>query len=248
MREKKTNDEIMRLSKRLSELGLCSRREADRYIEKGWVKVDGQRVSELGYKVTRDQKVELTKEAKGRQASQVTVLLNKPVGYVSGQPEPDKNYPPAISLIKAANLSGKERFTREHLKGLAPAGRLDIDSKGLLVLTQDGRVAKLLVGQNSPVEKEYIVSVKGEITEERLKQLRFGLSLDGKKLKKAKVKKLKPYQLQMILNEGKKRQIRRMCELVGLEVTSLCRVRIGNIKLGSLEEGKFRYLRSNERF
>jgi 23S rRNA pseudouridine2604 synthase len=242
--------EKIRLSKLMSELGICSRREADSYIEKGWVLVDGKPVSELGTKVFPTQKVTLNRSAQSQQDKQVTILINKPISYVSGQAE--DGYQPAVVLIKAesrwANDTDPQRFTPHQLRGLAPAGRLDIDSQGLLVLTQDGRVAKQLIGEDSPIEKEYLVRVTGKLVGNGLNMLNHGLSLDGQKLKPAKVTWLNDDQLRFILNEGKKRQIRRMCELVGLKVTGLKRVRIGKVKLGDLPVGQWRYLREDERF
>ena len=137
---------------------------------------------------------------------------------------------------------------RSHLRGLAPAGRLDIDSTGLLVLTQDGRIAKQLIGQDSAVEKEYLVRVKGRFSEKGMKRLRHGLMLDGVTLKPAKVNWQNDDQLRFVLREGRKRQIRRMCELVGLYVTGLKRVRSGNVPLGPLPVGQWRYLRPDESF
>jgi len=140
------------------------------------------------------------------------------------------------------------RFNQKHLQGLAPAGRLDIDSQGLLVLTQDGRVAKTLIGENSPVEKEYLVRVDGHVSQEKLALLNHGLSLDGKLLRPAKVTRLNEDQLKFILTEGRKRQIRRMCDQAEVKVTGLKRVRIGKIMLGHLPEGQWRYLGKNESF
>ncbi|NTV69281.1 MAG: pseudouridine synthase [Azonexaceae bacterium] len=241
--------EGVRLSKVMSERGLCSRREADLWIERGWVFVDGERISELGTRIDPNADVAISKEAKFDQAKQVTVLLNKPVGYVSGQPEP--GFTPAITLITADNQlkqSGDPEFKPWMLRSLAPSGRLDIDSTGLLVLTQDGRVAKKLIGDDSQVEKEYLVRVSGEMIKGGLKLLNHGLELDGQALKPARVKQLNEDQLHFILKEGKKRQIRRMCELVGLRVIGLKRVRIGRIKLGELEIGQWRFLRADEAF
>jgi 23S rRNA pseudouridine2604 synthase len=135
-----------------------------------------------------------------------------------------------------------------HLRGLAPAGRLDIDSTGLIVFTQDGRVAKRLIGQDSEVEKEYLVRVEGKLGEEAMKLLRHGLELDGVKLKPAQVSWANEDQLRFALREGRKRQIRRMCEMVGLVVTGLKRVRTGGVPLGSLPLGQWRYLRKGEKF
>ena len=180
----------------------------------------------------------------------MTILLNKPVGYVSAQPE--KGYLPAITLVTAQTRFGGDRsplrFSPAHLKGLAPAGRLDIDSTGLLVLTQDGRIARQLIGEDSGMEKEYLVRVQGKLSTEALALLNFGLSLDGAALKRAEVGWQNQDQLRFVLREGKKRQLRRMCERVGLAVTGLKRVRIGKVMLGDLPSGQWRYLRSDERF
>ena len=242
--------EKVRISKLMSEQGICSRREADSYIERGWVLVDGVRVTELGSRAFPNQKITLAKEAQSQQDASVTILLNKPVGYVSAQAE--KGYQPAITLVKPdTRYKGDRsplRFSAVHLRGLAPAGRLDIDSTGLLVLTQDGRIAKLLIGENSGIEKEYLVRVQGKLSREGLARLNFGLSLDGEALKPAKVSWQNEDQLRFVLREGKKRQIRRMCELVGLTVTGLKRVRIGSVVLADLPSGEWRYLRSDERF
>jgi len=239
----------VRVSKLLAEQGLCSRREADEYISRGWVFVNGERVSELGLRVAADAKVTLAQEARAQQTKLVTILLHKPVGFVSGQPEP--GYEPAASLIGPGNQAreaGDAAFTPAMMRGLAPAGRLDIDSTGLLVLTQDGRVARLLIGEDSTVEKEYLVRVEGQLVENGLHLLQHGLSLDGKALRPAKVEWLNEDQLRFVLKEGRKRQIRRMCELVGLKVVGLKRVRIGGVRLGDLPLGEWRLLRADETF
>jgi 23S rRNA pseudouridine2604 synthase len=240
----------MRLSKRMSELGIASRREADEWIAKGWVRVDGRVVAELGSRVTPDQHITVDARASRQQAQRVTILLNKPVGYVSGQAE--DGYEPAVVLVTPQNQwrgdTSGIRFAREHLRTLAPAGRLDIDSVGLLVLTQDGRIAKQLIGEASDVEKEYLVRVEGRLSDDGLALLEHGLSLDGEPLRPAKVEWLNADQLRFVLKEGKKRQIRRMCEAVGLKVVGLKRVRIGGVMLGDLPPGQWRYLRGDERF
>ena len=146
------------------------------------------------------------------------------------------------------NERNKKEFQRGFLRNLAPAGRLDIDSTGLLVLTQDGRIARHLIGEDSSVEKEYLVRVEGTCSEADLKRLNHGLSLDGEPLKPAKVSWQNEDQLRFVLREGKKRQIRRMCEMVGLHVVGLKRVRIGSINLGKLPLGQWRYLRAGEKF
>jgi len=248
------NNETLRLSKRMSELGLCSRREADEWIAKGWVRVDGKVISELGTKIFPDQKITIERQAAAEQSKRVTVLINKPVGYVSGQAE--DGYEPAICLIKEENRWEEDllpvHFHPTQLRSLVAAGRLDIDSTGLLILTQDGRIAKHLIGQDTSVEKEYLVRVSyskgGRLPDTELKRLNHGLSLDGKALQPAKVRWQNEDQLNFILKEGKKRQIRRMCEAVGLTVIGLKRVRIGKIRLGNLPEGKWRYLSDTETF
>src|SRR5687768_10728786 len=159
--------EKVRVSKLMAAQGLCSRREADSYIERGWVFVDGERITELGTKIHPGQRITLSRAAATEQTARVTILLNKPIGYVSGQPEP--GYKPAVSLISPDSHWPEDRalarFQRSHLKGLAPAGRLDIDSTGLLVLTQDGRIARQLIGQDRAIEKEYLVRVEGRLSE-----------------------------------------------------------------------------------
>ena len=248
----------IRLNKRMAELGLCSRREADDWIANGWVRVNGQ-LAGMGVKVGPDDRIDVDPAARGQQANQVTILLNKPMGFVSGQAE--DGHQPAATLFTAGNRwrddNARFFFHPSQLRGLAPAGRLDIDSIGLLVLTQDGRVARQLIGEDSTMEKEYLVRVSlGDVTTNvqavfppaRIARLRHGLSLDGQPLKPAQVDWQNPEQLRFVLTEGKKRQIRRMCELVGLKVVGLKRIRIGNVVLGNLPIGQWRYLGPHERF
>jgi len=276
-----------RLNKRMAELRMCSRREADAWIEKGWVKVNGQ-VATMGQQVTLADRITVDKVAEDQQLQQVTVLLHKPMGYVSGQAE--DGHEPAVMLFNPRNHwrgdSSRQRFTPGQLRGLAPAGRLDIDSTGLLVLTQDGRVARQLIGEDSEMEKEYLVrvaytghdnpaaanaasatyggratqlssiedndrvtsNVQAVFPKAQLERLRHGLSLDGKPLKPAQVDWQNPEQLRFVLTEGKKRQIRRMCEMVGVRVAGLKRVRIGKVMLGDLPLGQWRYLGADESF
>jgi 23S rRNA pseudouridine2604 synthase len=243
-----------RLSKRMAALGLASRREADEWIEAGWVKVDGC-TAVLGLRVGPDVRIEIDPRAQREQLQRMTVLLHKPIGFVSGQAE--DGYQPAAVLVTREHhwRDDRVRGPAGLLRGLAPAGRLDIDSTGLLVLTQDGRIARLLIGEDSNVEKEYLVRVRraqgGEgplLAPEGLARLRHGLWLDGRPLKPAKVSWANEDQLRFVLREGRKRQIRRMCEQVGLDVTGLKRVRIGSVVLGKLPLGQWRYLRPDESF
>jgi 23S rRNA pseudouridine2604 synthase len=245
--------EGQRLSKQLAEQGLASRREADEWIEAGWVRVDG-RMAVLGQRVLPHQRIEIDPAAHQQQAQRVTVLLHKPLGYVSGQAE--DGHEPAVVLVTQANHwqddGSRIRFHPGHLRSLAPAGRLDIDSTGLLVLTQDGRIAKHLIGEDSQVEKEYLVRVEpiaeGSVKPDALALLQHGLWLDDQPLKPAKVSWQSEQQLRVVLREGRKRQIRRMCELVGYKVVALKRVRIGSIVLGALPPGQWRYLGPHEHF
>lgn len=251
------DDGLVRLSKVMSELGLCSRREADEWIEKGWVLVDGEVIDTLGTRIRPTQNIEILLAAQSAQSQLVTVLLHKPVGFVSSQAE--DGYEPAVTLINPANHWDEDRsgirFSPGHLRTLAPAGRLDIDSTGLLVLTQDGRIAKQLIGGHSEVDKEYLVrlgehtvDVDRHLPADKLALLRHGLELDGVPLKTAQVSWQNGEQLRFVLREGKKRQIRRMCELVGLEVVGLKRIRMGRVTLGALPPGQWRYLAPNETF
>ena len=245
--------EGVRVSKLITERGLASRREADDWIAAGWVRVAG-RVAELGQRVAPDAVIDVDPRARAEQARQVTVLLHKPMGIVSGQAE--DGHEPAITLVTSANRwSGDTsgiQFHPGHLRHLAPAGRLDIDSTGLLVFTQDGRVAKKLIGDQTRVEKEYLVRVaysgEGRLPQADMERLRHGLTLDGVLLRPAAVSWQNEEQLRFVLREGRKRQIRRMCELVGLQVLGLKRVRIGSVPLGQLPPGQWRYLRDDERF
>ncbi|MFN3453497.1 MAG: pseudouridine synthase [Pseudobdellovibrio sp.] len=249
-----TSELLVRLSKLMSERGICSRREADVYIAKGYVSVDGKVVTELGTKVSPDCKITLSAQAMTQQNNLITIMLNKPVGYVSSQPEP--GYEPAIRLITQDNQykkhpTSKQSLKMGDLKNIAVTGRLDIDSQGLLLFTQDGRIAKKIIGENSHIEKEYLVRVKylgseKSLPHDKLKLLNYGLELDGEKLKPAKVEWINEDQLKFILTEGKKRQIRRMCELVNLKVLGLKRVRVGKLKLGDLPEGQWRFITDKE--
>ncbi|NBQ05886.1 MAG: rRNA pseudouridine synthase [Betaproteobacteria bacterium] len=257
-----TGATTVRLNKRMAALGMCSRREADAWIEQGWVLVNGK-VAAMGMQVGSADRITIDRAAQAHQEQQVTVLLHKPMGYVSGQAE--DGHEPAMVLFQARNQwSGDTtniRFSPAQFKGLAPAGRLDIDSVGLLVMTQDGRVARQLIGEDSDMEKEYLVRVtcagpQGDITVNvqahfpatQMQKLRHGLSLDGKPLKPAQVEWQNPEQLRFVLKEGKKRQIRRMCEQVGLKVVGLKRIRMGRVHLGALPVGQWRYLGPKESF
>ncbi len=238
-------DEPIRVNKWLAQSGVCSRREAEALITQGLVRVDGERVEDVGRKIQAGQTLVLADRAEAQLGAKLTVLLNKPVGYVSAQPEGDQV--PAVRLIRKPNLWGEAMTVPGGWNNLAPIGRLDMDSRGLLMLSEDGVIAKAVIGPESEMEKEYLVTVTGRIDRKKLALLRHGLELDGRQLKPAKVSLEDTQVLRFILIEGRNRQIRRMCELVELEVTDLVRIRIGPVKLGDLPEGKWRPIEMSER-
>ena len=236
--------EPIRINKWLGQTGVCSRREADALIADGLVSVDGEVVTDAGRKLEPGQTLTLSDRATAQLAEGVTIVMHKPMGYVSGQPEPNKL--PAVRLVTDNNRVG-EGVTPADEVSLPPIGRLDEDSRGLLLLSSDGVVAKAVIGPQSDLDKEYLVRVTGDITEKKLKILRHGLMLDGRQLKPAYVSRMESFRLRFILREGRNRQIRRMCEMVDLEVVDLIRVRIGPLKLDNLPEGKWRMLTAEER-
>lgn len=234
--------EPQRVNKWLAAEGVCSRREAEDLIGKGLVSIDGARVDDPGRKIEPGQTI-VVGDAGGR--PQISVMINKPVGIVSAQPEGDQI--PAARLLTRAALVGPPRNMPTSRTSLAPLGRLDQDSRGLLLLSEDGVLAKAVIGEHSKVDKEYLVDVEGRIDDRKLTLLRHGLALDGHQLKPAKVSVAQPQRLRFVLIEGRNRQIRRMCEAVDLLVTDLLRVRVGPLKLGDLPEGQWRALTREER-
>ncbi len=242
-------NEPPRLSKRISEMSQCSRREADEWIENGWVRVDGVVVTTLGTRVHPNAKIEIKEEASKHKTESVTILLNRLLDE-SGDLADEGDY--AVRFIRPENRWAEDdsllNFKATHLRGLAQAGKLDAESTGMLVFTQEGSVARRITGDDTRLEKEYMVRVEGELSPEGMKLLNHGLSLDEVKLKRAQVSWQNEQQLRFVLHESKKQQIQRMCELVGLRVKGIKRIRIGSVSLGKLPAGKWRYLRENERF
>lgn len=234
--------EPQRVNKWLAAEGVCSRREAEDLIAKGQVRIDGERVEDPGRKILPGQKIEV---AAAQVEPKISAVINKPVGVVSAQPEGDQI--PAARLLTKANLIGKAEALPTKTTSLPPLGRLDQDSRGLLLLSEDGVLAKAVIGPDSKLDKEYLVRVSGPINDRKLALLRHGLSLDGRTLKPAKVEQIEPQRLRFTLIEGRNRQIRRMCELVDLDVTDLYRIRIGPLKIGDLPEGRWRALIEAER-
>ncbi len=234
--------EPQRINKWLAQSGVCSRREAEALIADGLVRIDGERVTDAGRKILQGQTLELAEHARAALAA-VTIILNKPAGYVSGQPEPGKI--PAARLLTAANTVGD--LHPPGRDALPPLGRLDEDSRGLLLLSSDGVLAKAVIGPESRLDKAYRVRVAGRISPSKIARLRFGLALDGRPLKRAEVEQVGDQDLTFVLTEGRNRQIRRMAEMVDLRVVDLQRKRIGPLNLGDLPEGRWRVLDAAER-
>lgn len=233
--------EPQRINKWLAQAGVCSRREAEAHIAAGRVFIDGVRVTEPGRKIAPGETLTLAAD----EAPSLTVVLHKPVGVVSAQPEPGQT--PAARLLTPTAWRGEGRAPVTSRLSLAPLGRLDQDSRGLLLLSEDGVLAKAVIGPVSRLDKEYRVRVSGEITARKLALLRHGLELDGRALKPADVRDGGDGRLRFVLTEGRNRQIRRMCASVGLDVVDLFRVRIGPLRLGDLPEGAWRTLTAAER-
>lgn len=252
---------FIRLNKLVAQIGLCSRREADEYISRGWIRVNNAVVTKLGTQVDPSSQIELAKEAKRLEKRKKTILFHKPLGIVSSQPESDSHIP-AVQLLEAENYldvnerkksDSRRNLEGRRLKGLRTAGRLDVNSTGLLVFTQRGNLSRQLTGNDNEVEKEYLVRVDKPLDTDLAEQdyvnrLLEGILDDGERLECKDVSILNEHQLQFILTRGRHHHIRRMCRGVDLEVQALKRVRIGKIPLGKLPVGKWRYLRDDESF
>lgn len=237
--------EPVRINKFLAARGVCSRREADSLLAAGRLLVDGAVVTDAGRKLESGQAVSIAPAAGAAEAPPPTVIIHKPVGLVSAHPVDGQIE--ARALLEPARRIGPPVAGADPDAALPPLGRLDRESRGLLVLSADGVLARRLIGPDSAVEKEYEVEVAGEISGGRLDRLRFGLVLDGRALRRAEVVQEDWQRLRFVLTEGRNRQIRRMCRMVGLHVTDLKRVRIGPLRLGSLPEGAWRGLSDAER-
>lgn len=237
-------EEPQRINRWLAQEGVCSRRTAEDLIARGAISVEGAPVTDLGHKILPGETLTLSEAAATTLEAAYTIVLNKPVGYVSAHADGDQIA--AAKLITRANRQGHGDVP-ENALGLPPLGRLDQDSRGLLLLSNDGVLAKAVIGPESDMEKEYIVKVKGRVNRKVLRFLRDGMVLDGKRLQPAIVEPEGEGLLRFTLREGRKRQIRRMCEVVDLRVRDLKRVRIGPLDVGRLAEGRWRYLTPEER-
>ncbi len=237
--------EPQRVNKWLAQSGVCSRREAEALIVQGLVSIDGETVSDPGRKILPGQTLVLADQAQNKLGSQMSIVLHKPRGVVSAHPEPGQMA--AVRLLTRQALWGPSAPIPGPDSKLAPVGRLDMESRGLLVLSEDGVLAKALIGPESSLEKEYWVFVMGEITPDKLRLLRHGLELDDRRLRPAEVDEIADQRLRFVLKEGRNRQIRRMCELVELKVVDLFRVRVGDLTLGDMPEGRWRRMTAEER-
>jgi 23S rRNA pseudouridine2604 synthase len=239
-----------RVNKWLGQSGICSRRDAEGLIMAGRIMVDDQLISQPGHRIEPGQTLLILASAATdddqitRFDAARTFVINKPVGWISAHPNPGET--PAVTLLTAQRQYGIHTDDCTHLS-LAPLGRLDQDSHGLLLLSEDGVLAKAVIGPDSPVDKEYLVEIEGVVTADKLRRLRTGITLDGRPLRRAVIQQLGPQSLRFVLREGRNRQIRRMCSAVGLEVVELERVRIGPLSLGDLPTGHWRLMTGEER-
>ncbi|MCA3740889.1 MAG: rRNA pseudouridine synthase [Phenylobacterium sp.] len=232
-----------RVNRWLAHRGVCSRREAEALIAAGRVWIDGEVVGDPGRKILPGQTLAVRDGESGVDPA-VSVLIHKPPGLVSAHPAPGQDEARRLIVPDRAAL-GESPPPPD--VSLPPAGRLDRESRGLLILTSDGVVARALIAPETRIAKTYEVRVDGRLTPGAIAQLRHGLSLDGRALKPAGVFRKGEDRLRFILEEGRNRQIRRMCEQVGLRVVDLFRTRIGPLSLDGLPEGRWRYLSPSER-
>ena len=238
-----TDENSIRLAKRLAEMIPCSRAEAEKYIAGGWVSVDGKVVEEAGARVADGQEVTLHPNATLADLAPVTILLHKPMGMEAEA---------AVKLLSEETLvpadHGKQRFLKRHLANLTVATPLDAKASGLVVYTQDFRVARKLVDEGQRVEQEFIVEVAGDIREGGLALLNHGLTFNGKEIAPMKVSWQNETRLRFALKGVKPGQLVHMCRMVGLTVVSTKRIRVGRVPMASLPAGQWRYLHEYERF
>ena len=222
--------ESVRLNKYISEAGVCSRREADRLIESGKVTVDGV-TAQMGMRVTAGQIVKVGKKTVSKQDEMIVLAVNKPKGIVCTEDQRERD-----SIVRFLNYPVRVTY----------AGRLDKDSRGLLLMTNNGDIINQMMRAANRHEKEYKVTVDKEITEQFIKKMSEGVPILDTVTRPCTVKKIGKYTFSIILTQGLNRQIRRMCAAFGYEVKDLVRIRIMNIRLGSLKEGAYRKLTDEE--
>jgi len=223
-----------RLQKILAKAGIASRRKAEELIRQGKVTVDGKVVTEMGIQVDPEhQRIEFDGKGVTVEEKKIYVLLHKPAGYVSTVHDP-QGRPIVTELIRGI----RER--------IFPVGRLDLDTEGALLLTNDGEMAQKILHPSHEVNKTYRATVKGKVSKKKVEMLSRGINIDGRKTWPALVKVfsagVRETTLQITIHEGRKRQVRKMCEAVGHPVLKLKRIAYGKLKLGNLAPGKFRFL------
>lgn len=242
-------DTSIRLAKRVAEMIPCSRSEAEQYIAGGWITVDGVLVEEPAARVADEQDVAIHPDASLAEVLPVTILLHKPAGYNAGVGAEGES---ALSLLSAESLQpadhGKQRFLRRHLSKLTLCTPLDTKASGLVVYTQDFRIARKLVDEGKSVEQEIIVEVAGTIREGGLALLNHGLPFNGKPIPPLKASWQNETRLRFALKDAKPGQIEHMCRMVNLTVVSMKRIRVGRMPMAGLPAGQWRYLHDYERF
>ncbi|AXK40393.1 pseudouridine synthase [Crenobacter cavernae] len=250
MTDPQANDDTLRLSKRVTELARCSRREADELIEMGLVKVDGVVVDALGSRVRADQRIELAPRPAGVQADRVTLIVNKPAGYTLSKTRPGEHGVAELVVVgqRAASDRSGILFLKRHQQHLVSAGWLDNDATGLVVLTQDDGVANKLIKDATDFEQEYLVWLAEPLPPEALARLNAKRELEGKRIGPYKISRQSDLQLRVVVRQNRPRLVRGLVEAAGLNVTAIKRIRVGRIALGDLAEGQWRYLREFERF
>ena len=244
----KDNDNTVRLAKRLAEERPCSRREAEVYIEGGYVSVDGVVVEDAGARVTAQQQITVADDATLLEIVPVTLLLHKPAGVNGGV---GKDGQQALHLLQPASLTRTapaQRVLKRHFGNLTLTTPLETKASGLLIFTQDFRVTRKLVDDSSKIEEEIIVEVGGQIKDNGLALLNHGLPFNGKPLAPIKVSWQNENRLRFAVKGPKPGQIEHMCKMVGLDVISMKRIRVGRIAMSSLPSGEWRYLQDHERF
>lgn len=233
----------IRLAKRVVEILGCSRGDADRYIEGGWVSVDGRMVEEPQYPVTSANRVEIAADAQLQASEPATLLLHKPAGVDFAT-----TAALATPATRAAEDADGERMFKRHFARLEPLMHLDTEASGLIVLSQDGRVRRRLTEDADSIEQELVVEVTGTLPIYGLGQLSRGMSYQGRLLPPAKISWQSETRLRFAIKAVRPGQIRHMCQKVGLEVVAIRRIRIGRIPLSKLPVGAWRHLPAGERF
>jgi 23S rRNA pseudouridine2604 synthase len=238
--------ELVRLAKRLAEQLACSRSEAERYIEGGWVRVDGVVVEEPQHRVTTET-LTLAADACLTALEPVTILLNKPPGYHAGD-----GANPALALLNATTRAASDDVgihpLKKHFSGLTATTPLETDASGLVVFSQDFRIIRKLTDDADSIEHELVVEVAGELIPHGLKRLNHGLVFNGKPIPPCKVSWQNETRLRFAIKAARIGQIAHMCERVGLDVVSMKRIRIGRVPMAQLPLGQWRYLYEDERF